>query len=233
MKKFLSAFIIVGLLMVSSCGKDVLSEESTVKTPETAVEETAPRKQYVGNYSVEPVYQEIMKFEECTDPEIMCQMLLELYGTEFTYVKLTQKVGGNTDQAFFEEPYQDFICASFALYHTAHPLCSAPIYSDTYLFFEEYNEKPLFMMDSKGTYLVKNYKVNTFDDGTHAHEVDGMIISDLFMCLHKYIDSDEEDKEFISGGVQYMDFYLDFENLIIESLGTNTGSITKTESLNK
>jgi len=107
----------------------------------------------------------------------------------------------------------------------------APLSSDTYMFFKHNHEAPSFMMDSDATYIVASYKIHNFDDGTHAHVVSARVISDLFMCLHGYIDATTEAKNFFCDSVRYMDYYLEFENLIIDKLGENSGSISKTESL--
>lgn len=232
MKKTLLIFLLAALLLTSSCGETVPTAENDTTATTMTTEVTAPQKQYVGNYNAEPVYQKLMQIENCKNPDKLCEMLFDLYGEEFTYIEMNYTTYDNGSEGY-ASPYEEFLCQSTVLYNTLSEKCNAPICSDTYLFFKEYEETPMFMMDANASYVVGSYEILNFKDGTHCHKVSGWVLSDLFMCLHKYIDSDEEQKEFISGGVRYMDFYLDFENLIIDSLGTNTGSITKTESLNK
>lgn len=231
MKKFFTIFMVALMLILSSCSSNSLPSEDfteNVSIPEVA-------HQYTGNYQSEPVYQELMKIENCQDPDVLCQMLTSLYEEEFSYVLMTHKMStDNKANAYsgYEAPYDDFICQSIAFFVTDSEKHNVPISSDTYLFFEGYSEEPMFMMDENATYVVSSYDISTFDDGTHAHKVNGWVISDLFMCLHKYLDADVETNDYYCDAVRYMDFYLDFENQIIEKLDGNTGNIKKTESLN-
>ena len=230
MKKILLVFVLVALLLTSSCGEPDLTVENDTTATEMTTDVTAPHKQYVGNYSIEPVYQEIMRFEDCKDPDLLCEMLFDLYDKEFTYIEMSYTTYDNGSEGY-ASPYEEFLCQSTVLYNTLSEKCNAPICSDTYLFFKEYEEEPSFMMDVNATYIVKSYEISNFDDGTHCHKVNGWVMSDLFMCLHKYLDVDEETNAYYSDAVRYMDFYLEFENLIIDHLGNNRGSIMKTESL--
>ncbi len=235
MKKFF--VILLTLILVFafvSC-----TEKSNKQSSESVGENTTdidthnePQKnKYTGNYHQEPVYKKLMEFENCKDPEVLCQLLFDLYGEEITYIKLTYINTDDGKYLGYEEPYDDFICTSIALYDTLNPLCKVPICSDTYLFFRPYTEEPIFMMDCDASYLVSSYKINNYEDGTRSHNISGWIISDLFMCLHGYTDAAPEEKNNFKEAVRYMDFYLDFENLVIESIGEETGNITKTESL--
>jgi len=241
--KKLFLFLIIGeLLFCSACETDVSTSDSQIgitdnisisENKENANNKIVNKHRYVGEYYQEPVYQKLMQIETCKDPDTLCQLLAEIYGEEFTYIKMVHKSTNNPKEnkyVGYETPYDDFICSSLALYNTSSSLHKI-IYSDTYLFFRSHSEKPSFMMDSEATYIVYSYEIKNFDDGTHGHTVNSWIISDLFMCLHGYIDADSEQKDFSHDAVRYKDYYLELENLIIDNLGQNTGSITKTESL--
>ena len=196
--------------------------------------DTAPRKQYVGEYEKEPVYQKLMDIETCKDPDALCQKLFELYGKEFSYVKMVHKSTKDPEAnefAGYEPPYEAYICNSIAMYDTASPLFKAPISTDTYLFFMAGNEEPSFIMDCDATYIVRSCESKNYDDGTHVYSINSWVMSDLFMCLHGYIDEDEEEKNYMREAVRYMDWYLAFENLVVDSLNEEDGNITKTESL--
>lgn len=228
MKKFILVILAMLLMLLSACGNNNTSSEPTesnnVSTEQENVE-TTPKHRYIGEYEQEPVYQKLKEIETCKDPDALCQLLAEVYTEEFTYIKLEY----NPNELAYEEPYSDFICTAIPLYNG--DLYRVPIFSDTYLFFMGYSEEPSFVMDCDGTYIVSKYEIKNFDDGTHAHSISSWIITDLFMCLHEYIDEDAEQKAFMRDAVRYMDWYLSFENLVVGSLDNNTGSITHTESL--
>lgn len=176
-----------------------------------------------------------MEIETCNDPDTLCELLTDLYSEEFNYVKMVYKTTISSEAneySGYEAPYENFLCSTTALFNSKSEKCNNPISSDTYMFFRGYSEEPLFMMDCNATYIVGSYEIHNFDDGTNAHQILGWVISDMFMCLHEYIDADTETKEFNRDAVRYMDFYIEFENLIIEALGEDDGSITKTESHN-
>ena len=242
MKRNLALLLALSIMMIfTACGKDEASNQthnteniSIGETNEQENTETKPKHQYVGDYEQEPVYQKLLEIENCKDPETLVQLLTEIYGEEFTYIKMEHKSTNNPNEnehSGYEAPYDDFMCAAFAVYNASSPLCKSPFSSDTYLFFKPYSEEPSFVMDSNATYIVYSYKIKNFDDGTHYHSVNSWIISDLFLCLHEYIDADLERKEFSRDAVRYMDYYLELENLVIDNLGGNAGSISKTESL--
>lgn len=81
------------------------------------------------------------------------------------------------------------------------------------------------MMDSNATYIVSSYEITNFDDGTYVQSINGWVISDLFMCLHGYIDAEAEEISLMREAVSSMDYYLEFENLIIDILGEHSRSI--------
>ena len=205
------------------------TDDTTNESKEQESDNSVPKHQYVGEYQKEPVYQKLIEFESCKDPDVMCQLLTQLYDEEFTYIKLEQKNLDNYEG--YKEPYDNFICGVFGLYNVSAPLAKGLIKSDTYVFFRSYSEEPSFVMDSEGTYIIYSYKILQLDNGSTGHSVNSWVASDLFMCLHGYIEADTEKKDFMRDSVRYMDYYLEFENLIIDSLGDNTGSITKTEGL--
>lgn len=235
MKKFfVILFTLIFVFAFVSCtekGNQQSSESSDENTIAIDTNTGPQKKRYTGNYHQEPVYKKLMEFENCKDPEVLSRLLFDLYGEEVTYIKLTYKNTEDGKYSGYEEPYDDFICSSIALYDTAHTLCKAPLKSDTYLFFRPYTEEPVFMMDCDASYIVSSYKINNYEDGTKSHSVSGWIISDLFMCLHGYIDAAPEEKNDLKDAVRYMDFYLDFENSVIENIGDKSGNITKAESL--
>lgn len=187
-----------------------------------------PQKQhrYIGDYEQDPVYQMMMEIETCQDPDRLSGILMSFYGEKFNCIKLKYKESNSPDKfTGYEAPYEEFICSSSTLYNTTSTLNQIFISSDTYLFFEPYNEQPLFMMDSNATYIVYSYKIQNLDDGTHVHSIKGWVISDLFMCLHGYIDADAEKTAFMREAVSNMDYYLELENVIINILGEHSRSI--------
>ena len=238
-KKVICIVTILSLcLFISACSNDVsIDKEVSVKTNNIETTENnsnTHEHQYIGDYENQPVYKKIMEIETCKDPETLKQLIFEIYGEEFWYIKMEHKSTNNPEEnayAGYEAPYEDFVCSVLTLYNATSPLEKAALSSDTYLFFKHNHEVPSFMMDSDGTYIVASYKIHNFDDGTHAHNVSARAISDLFMCLHGYIDTSTEEKSFWRDSVRYMDYYLEFENLIIDKLGENSGNILKTESL--
>ncbi len=240
MRSILALFLALSIMMVfTACSENLTGSQthateniSAGEANEQKTDETKPKYQYVGNYAQDPVYQKLKQIETCTDPEALIQLLAEIYDEEFTYVKLEYKNTenpGSTKWAGYQAPYEDFICTASPLYNGT--LYKVPISSDTYLFFMGHSEEPLFVMDCEGTYIVSKYEIKNFDDGTHAHSISSRIITDLFMCLHEYIDEDAERKTFMRDAVRYMDYYLELENLIVDSLSDHTGNISKTESL--
>lgn len=198
-------------------------KKSTQTTENIENNEDAPEYKYIGDYEQEPVYNKLKQIETCKDPETLCKILNELYGETFTYIKMEYRENG------YASPYNDFICTAIPLYNAY--LCRAPITTDTYLFFEPYSEEPSFVMDCDGTYIVSKYEIKNFDDGTHAHSVSSWIITDLFMCLHGYIDEDTEGKNLLRDSVRYMDYYLEFENLVVDKLETDSGNTNNTDGL--
>lgn len=228
MKKFVSVILAMLLMLLSACGNNNASLEPIDSNDASTAQEnveTTPKHQYIGEYEQEPVYQKIKEIETCKDPDTLCQLLAEVYGEEFTYIKLEY----DPNEMTYEEPYSDFICTATPLYNG--DLYRVPISSDTYLFFMGYSEEPSFVMDCDGAYIVSKYEIKNFDDGTHAHSISSWIATDLFMCLHEYIDENAEQKAFMRDAVRYMDWYLAFENMIVGSIDNNAGSITQTESL--
>ena len=235
MKRLISFFLVSILcICLSACGNNVSSNDSHTETTDNIStselgnqesEVTTPKYQYVGEYEQEPVYHKLKQIENCTDPDTLCRMLWEIYGEEFTYIKLEYDAEAMT----YKEPYADVICTAIPFYNG--DLYRDPISSDTYLFFMGYSEEPSFVMDCDGTYIVRKYEIKNFDDGTHAQSISSWIITDLFMCLHEYIDEDAEQKAFMRDAVRYMDWYLSFENIVIDSLNGNNGNINHTESL--
>ncbi|MBD5168547.1 MAG: hypothetical protein HDT20_00205 [Oscillibacter sp.] len=240
MKKALSFVVALSICVcLCSCGQvpDEDSIDSPAPTPEQAVSNTPsfqeskiePSKQYVGNYEVEPVYQKLYEIETCTNPEQLLSILSNLYGEEFSYIKMEWTDTGEGHLGY-KEPYEDFLCQVTCFYDTDR--IKAPVSSETFVFFREYNETPSFIMDEDGTYLVRDYEIKNFDDGTNCHNITAWICSDLYMCLHGHIEDDAEGKKLLSDAVRYMDFYLDFENLIIDYLGDLAENVSKIESLN-
>lgn len=237
MKRILALLLALSIIMVfTACGKDEASNQTHTTENinigdmnEQETTETKPKHQYVGEYAQEPVYQKLMQIQTCKDPDELCQLLAELYGEEFTYIKMEQKNHDNYDG--YKSPYENFICSAFALYNVSGTMAKGLIKSDTYAFFKPFSEEPTFIMDSDGSYLVYSYKITQLESGTAVHSVNSWVIEDLFMCLHEFIDGDSEEKIFMRDAVRYMDYYLDFENLIVDSLNGNSGSISKTESL--
>lgn len=228
MKKYFAIIMVVMLVLLSSCGT---LDSTTENTTESLSETEAAKKQYSGNYKNEKVYQELMQIENCNDPNRLCELLFDLYGENFTYVEMKYITYDNGTKGY-ATPYEEFLCQAIALYNTQSNKHHAPITTDTYIFFRENDESPSFMMAADASYIVDSYEILNFDDGTHCHKVDAWVISDLFMCLHEFLDTDAETIAYFRDAVRYMDFYLDFENLIIGKLGENSGSIDKTDSLN-
>jgi len=236
MKKLFSLILIVMLLLLSACGNsdinnDIITdpvENSDVST-ERENKETTPKHQYIGDYEQEPVYQKIKEIETCKNPDILCQLLAEVYGEEISYIKMEyagQSESAPNDSKWYgyEEPYKNFMCGVTSIYNS--DLYKGILTSDTYVFFKPYNETPSFVMDCDGSYIVSSYEIKQLDDGTSGNYISGWVVSDLFLCLHEYIDEDAEEKAFMRDAVRYMDWYLEFENLIVDSLNGNIGSIT-------
>ena len=227
--------IVIGSMIFSSCDStnDFEQPDAGSTTNEGTEQEDnnlAPKHEYVGEYQKEPVYQKLMQFETCKKPDVLCQMLSELYGEEFTYIKMEQKSLEKYEG--YKAPYEDFICSAFGMYKVSSTMVKGLIKTDTYAFFKAYSEEPSFIMDADGTYITYSYKTSQLESGATVHSVNNWVVSDLFMCLHGYIDGDTEKKDFMRDAVRYMDYYLEFENLIIDSLAGNSGSILKTQSLN-
>lgn len=235
MKRIICIWLVFVLCFgLAACGNNVSPNDNYMETTQSIStsepenqesEETTPKHQYAGEYEQDPLYQKLKQIETCSDPDTLCTMLLEIYGEEFSYIKLEY----DTSAMIYEEPYQDFICTAIPLYNA--DLYRVPISSDTYLFFMDYNEVPSFVMDSDGTYIVSQYDIKNFDDGTHTHSISSWIITDLFMCLHEYINESEEEKAYMRDAVRYMEWYLSFENLVVDSLNTSSEGITQTASL--
>lgn len=118
-----------------------------------------------------------------------------------------------------KEPYDDFICSANCLYNTQRT--KMPFSSDTFIFFKGYSETPAFIMDSEGFYLVSSYEIKNFDDGTHCHYISAWMCSDLFMCLHEFIEGEAETLASYKEVVVCMDCYIEFENLITTALSSN------------
>ena len=75
-------------------------------------------------------------------------------------------------------------------------------------------------MDCDATYIVDKYEVTPFDDGTHAHIITSWVTSDLFMCLHKYIDEDEETKATLRESVARKEYAEEYgaEDVLVDPL---------------
>jgi len=235
MKKFLALLLSLSLTFsLVACGTDKPSSE-TDSISSGGLEEVEDGKnstvhQYIGEYQQEHVYQKIIEIETCNNPDTLCTLLSELYDEEISYIKLEYAGVDPEKWNRYKEPYADFVCFVNALYNTN--LETGPISSDTFLFFRPYSESPSFVMDSDRTYIVSTYEMQQFGNETYGHSINGWYISDLFMCLHEFIDADTEEKDFMRDAVHYMDYYIEFENLIIDTLGVNEAGISKTESLN-
>ena len=235
MKKFSLLLFFLCFLLCSCSSAKSEKKYDTLKTEPMETSSSQPESNehnYIGDFESDPVFIKLMEIESCTEPDSLCAILSELYDVDFNIVKLTHKTTNDStanEYSGYEEPYDDFICSSHTLYNPSHPLSNIPISTDTYLFLQPRNETPLFIMDALGTYVVSDYDISQFDDGTHAHKVDSWVISDLYMCLHQFIDTDLETKNYLSEAVQYMDYYMDLEALVRDNLG---GDIeTQTPSL--
>ena len=215
--------ILVAVLLCACSAEDgektPASEPS--KEPEVQVEqENNVGITYVGDYASDPVYQEILKIESSTDPEEVCAILGNLYGEEFSYVKLERADSDEEEAGMYvgyKEPYDDILCSSTGLFNTR--LGNMPIYSDTYLFLRAYNETPAFVMDCDGTYIVSSYEIHQFDDGTSGKSISSWVMTDLFLSLHGFTDESEEDKAVMEEVVRTLDYYMELEELIRADLG--------------
>lgn len=229
MRKLFTIVLTLSMLVpLCACGHESNTNPTDSSTSLTtnevitdATEEAISSKKYIGNYEDEPVYQKIIEIENCTDPDQLCQMLNNLYGEEFYFIKLEYEEWSDSDgnHAGYKKPYDNFVCSVTCLYNSYR--MKPYISSDTFAFFKENNEFPTFIMDSEGSYLVGSYEIKTFNSGEHAHDIVAWVCSDLFMCLHEFIDADEESVSILQEAVLYLDFYIEFENLIIDTLGDN------------
>ena len=186
--------MLMTIVMLCSCGvnEDVLSEE----------------KQYIGNYMEELLYQKMIEIEDCVDPERLCVILENLYKEPIHYIEFESQ---NSENGFsgYKKPYDEFSFSICSLYDESR--AKSTITSDTYAFFQDYSEIPLFVMDDDGAYLVSDYEVETVSEDVYAHLVTTWVATDLYMCHNGFINANEETVSEYKGIVEGMDFYMDFE----------------------
>lgn len=184
----------------------------------TTIENKNHNHTYLPGYENEPLYVEIMKYENCTDPEELCVLLENLYGEEISFYFLDYKDGTNEDHknGYFHEPYDNYIYQIIAFYKVELDIFEPQ--SDTYVFWGEDSLKTRFIMDKDGSYIVSENKTNYYDDGTSGHWIKAWILSDLYLCAHGYINEDDEGKKSCKEAAYGIDVYEEFENLIISTM---------------
>lgn len=202
MKKILVAMLMVFVLGLSGC---IFKESNDAE--------------YSGNFKNDPVYQEIMAIESCTDHKQLISMLEDIYDEEITYVELEFDEKSNG----FKKPYEDFQINVFSVYSTKKN--KGRISSDVYAFFIEFQESPVFVMDKDGSYLVGNYEVETIKEDNYLHKVNAWATSDLFLSLNKY--TNKSCQEEYAAMVKTMDYYVDFENMLRKNMETDANSLEK------
>ena len=149
MKRFL-LLLLASLLCfsVTACKKEASKTDEisiSSKEPETENEtknetqDVFSDSRYIGEYENEPVYQKIMEYETCSDPNELCELLKMLYGEAFSY----------SIMPFGEQ--SDHLYPVVALYHYGS---KDHLNSDAYVIFKAESEEPLFVMDADGTYIV-------------------------------------------------------------------------------
>ncbi len=218
-RRVLSVCIIIWLLLVlGSCGasttepEGVANRETAAGTTEVSDYPTETEGYYSGNYESEPIYQKIMEIENCTDPDDLLAIINTLYGEEFSYITLEIDDASNAKTLRYKEPYYDVVCSytGFNNYLLGEPVVQV----DTHLFFRAYQEQPVFMMDDRGTYIVRSYDMHTFADGETASLVSGYVISDLYLSLHGFTSYSDELKASDAERIKAMDFYMELETQI-------------------
>ena len=204
------------------CGVDVFEgycnniDQST--TSKVTVEESTinygKNKTYLPGYEDDFLYNELMKYEKCTDPEEMKVLLSNVLGEDVSYYFLDYKDGLNEDYTtgFYYEPYSNYICEVNAVYKVDK--CILPVESDTYVFWGEQSLKTYFIMNSNGSYLVSKHESTMCDDGTIVQNVVAWLLSDLYLSSHGYINESDSDKEKYRQMCYGIDAYDEFERIL-------------------
>ena len=204
-KKSILLLLFMVCFCLMSCGKnkevdnDIKSKEE-INEEKTIEDNTEKKELYVGDYANEPVYKVLSSIEKCTTPDELCEIVDSIYATEFNYICMSYKESDNqTKESLlgYEAPYSDFTCFVYSYYDYNSPIVSLPVCKDTYLFFEKYSEVPAFIMTEDGTAIVSSYEIKNYEDGTSAKIIEGRVITDLFMCIHGYINEGESDREYL------------------------------------
>ena len=162
--------------------------------------------EYFGNYENDLVYQKIMEFENCTEPEQLAKMLENMYNESITYISMEY----DEEKGKFCAPYDDFEFEVLSIY--SPDKCKGNISSNSYAFFIGETEVPLFIMDDDGSYLVSNYEIAP-SSNDYIHKVTAWVMSELYLCLHNYVDCDNDEnlRMIYKNIVKSMNFYTDFE----------------------
>lgn len=203
MKKSIFVILLILTVFVSGCGM-----KTNTETPE-----------YFGNFKDEPLYKEIINIENCTVPEQLVSILEGLYGETISYIFLEY----DEEKETFKEPYEDFRFNVYSVYSKMKN--KGNILTDSYAFFLEYNESPVFIMDEAGSYLVGNYEIETVEENSYIHYVDAWAVSDLYLCLHGYAncEGDMLRREAYTNIVKSLDCYINLESRII----SNTSDVVR------
>ncbi len=202
MKKILAVLLMLFVLGLSGC---IFKESDDAE--------------YSGDFKNDPMYQEIIAIENCTDNRQLISILEDIYDEEITYVNLEFDEKSNG----FKEPYEEFQINVFSVYSSKKN--KGKLSSDVYAFFKEFHETPVFIMDKDGSYLVGNYEVETTSENTYVHKVNAWATSDLFLCLNKY--TNKSCQEEYAAMVKTMGYYIDFENMLRKSMEAAGDSLEK------
>ena len=170
----------------------------------------APKDElYFGDYEKEELYQEIIKIENCNNPDELKKMLEAIYDDEITYISL--EYGESKEK--FKEPYEEFLFEVLSIYPEEK---NEKISQDAYAFFKGDGEVPEFIMDSEHAYIVEAYEVETLGEKEYLHKVSAYSASELYLCLHGYAacDGDEEKREELKSIASEMDSYNVFELML-------------------
>lgn len=191
MNKSIYAILLILTVVLSAC-----TMKTNTKSPE-----------YFGDYKEDALYKEIIEIEKCTNPEQMVSILEGLYSETISYISLEY----DAEKQSFKEPYDDFKFNVYSIYSKEKN--KGNISTDSYAFFLEYTEFPVFIMDEAGSYLVSNYEIKTIEENNHIHYVDAWVLSDLYLCLHGYANCEGDilRRESYANIVKDMEYYTNLE----------------------
>ena len=169
-----------------------------------------PKGEYFGAYEKDSLYQSLKVIEDCTNPDELEIILEKIYGENLSYIKLEY----DTEAEAFKPPYEE-------MFFNVHTICAesknkGALKTDVYAFFRDYKERPSFIMDSDGSYLVELYTVESGTKTTYKHTVDAWVTTDLYLAQngYAYCNGDEEKRKELAKKVEEIGPYLHLMKLI-------------------